>query len=92
MSSNQQTHNHETIRLWIEDRKGKPASVASTQSSDDVGLLRVWFPGQGSGEQLDELSWDDFFAKFDEANLSFLYETLTTDGELSRFSKFVSRS
>lgn len=85
------TTNHEVIRLWCEDRGGVPAAVSSTHDDRDVGVIRVHFPGQGSGDTLDEISWDDFFAKFEEAKLAFLYDIRTESGELSRFSKFVSR-
>ncbi|TWT52362.1 hypothetical protein [Allorhodopirellula solitaria] len=91
MSANTQTTHHDTIRLWIEDRGGKPAAVASTHSSADVGLLRVWFPGQGSGGQLEEISWEDFFVKFEESKLAFLYEIHAAEGDLSRFCKFIAR-
>ena len=90
-TSTNTTTNHEVIRLWTEDRGGKPASVASTTEGDDVGVLRIFFPGQGSGDQLDEISWEDFFDKFEEASLAFLYDIHTTDGSLSRFCKFVQR-
>ena len=76
---------------WVEDRGGEPATVASTSDRDDVGILRVWFPGQGSGDRLQEIGWEEFFAKFDEANLAFLYDIRTNDGDLSRFCKFVAR-
>ncbi len=90
-SSANTTTNHEVIRLWTEDRGGVPASVSSTTEGDDVGLLRIFFPGQGSGDQLDEISWEDFFGKFEEAKLAFIYDVHTAEGSLSRFSKFVQR-
>ena len=36
-------------------------------------------------------SWDDFFEKFDEADLAFLYQDKTEGGKISRFHKFVAR-
>ncbi|TWT85998.1 hypothetical protein Pla123a_08060 [Posidoniimonas polymericola] len=86
-----QTTQHDAIRLWADDRGGHPASVGSTANGDDVGVLRIFFPGQGSGDELDTIEWDAFFDKFEEAKLAFVYETHTADGELSRFGKFVSR-
>lgn len=85
------TTNHELIRLWCEDRGGVPAAVIATHENDDAGLLRVHFPGQGSGDELEEIAWDDFFGKFEEAELAFRYGVRTDSGELSRFSKFVRR-
>jgi hypothetical protein len=58
---------------------------------DDVGILRIDFPGQGEDEDLEPISWEDFFRKFDENNLAFLYQEQTSDGKISRFSKFVRR-
>lgn|GEM_PF-1952071 len=35
------------------------------------------------------MSWDEFFAKFDEKNLTFLYVDRTADGEMSYMNKFI---
>ncbi len=91
MSSSKQTTDHDEIRRWIEARDGVPAAVRATERKDDPGLLRVRFDNDQS-DQLDELSWDDFFAKFDQAKLAFLYQDKTADGGVSRFFKFVERS
>lgn len=85
------TTDHETIRQWVEERGGKPAAVKSTSGKDDVGLLRIDFPGRGAEDSLDDISWDEFFEKFEEKKLAFLYQEETSKGEVSRFSKFVSR-
>jgi len=90
-SESKSTTNHATIKKWIEARGGKPASVKSTKSGTDVGLLRVDFPGYKGEGTLEEISWDEFFKKFDEKNLAFLYQDKTADNEESRFCKFVSR-
>lgn len=85
------TTDHETIRKWIEDRGGKPASVKATAGKEDPGLLRIDFPGYGSSDSLQAVSWDDFFAKFDEKKLAFMYQDQMKSGKESRFFKFVSR-
>jgi hypothetical protein len=88
------TTDHRVIQQWIEDRGGKPATVKRTESDDDPGLLRVDFPGYGRDESrhsLEEISWDDFFQKFDEKELAFLYQDEMKSGQPSRFFKFVSR-
>jgi len=41
---------------------------------------------------LEKVSWDEFFEKFDQSNLEFLYQEKTADGQTSRFNKFVRRS
>jgi len=37
----------------------------------------------------DVLTWGEFFEKFDEAELSFLYQEKTEAGKVSRFHKFI---
>lgn len=90
------TTDHDTIRQWVEERGGKPATVRNTTGKNDAGLLRIDFPGRsnrgGKDENtLEEISWDDFFEKFEEKKLAFLYQEKTKTGRESRFSKFVSR-
>src|SRR3712207_5562878 len=51
------TTDHDEIRRWAEERGGKPATVAGTESGgDDAGVLRIDFPG-GEGDRLEEISW-----------------------------------
>jgi hypothetical protein len=85
------TINHDEIRAWIEARNGAPAAVASTANNDEPGVLRVLFQEQESGNSLEKISWDDFFKKFEEEKLAFLYQDETKDGKTSRFFKFVQR-
>lgn len=40
---NRVTIDHGTIRRWVEERDGFPATVAGTHSGDDVGVLRIGF-------------------------------------------------
>ena len=85
------TTDHETIRTWAEARGGKPATVKSTASNGEAGLLRIDFPGYKGEGSLEEITWDEFFKKFDEKKLAFLYQEKTSSGEESRFFKLVSR-
>lgn len=85
--SSHRTRDHATIRRWIEERGGKPAFVKGTENpEEDSGLLRVMFRDE---EDLEEVSWDDFFDTFDERGLTFLYQEQTSAGEESRFFKFI---
>ncbi|MDI6853042.1 MAG: hypothetical protein QME75_05485 [Deltaproteobacteria bacterium] len=87
-----ETTNHATIRKWAEARGGVPASVKGTEKGgEEAGLLRIHFPKYSDDKDLKEISWDEFFQKFEEAKLSFLYQDKTKSGEQSRFSKFVRR-
>ena len=94
MSQSKRTTDHEQIRRWVEARDGKPARVQGTGATDEAGLLRIDFPEKESAEEddeLEEISWDEFFDKFDEKRLAFVYQDRTATGEPSRFNKFVSR-
>lgn len=90
-SESQRTVDHDTIKRWAEARGGKPSSVKSTAKGDDAGILRINFPGYRGEDTLEEISWDEFFAKFDEKHLAFLYQEQTSSGEESRFFKIVNR-
>lgn len=87
MSKAVQTTDHDEIRHWIEERGGHPARV---KAAGEGGLLRVDF-GRPE-EALEEISWENFFAVFDENELSFLYQEETDGGKTSRFNKFVART
>lgn len=89
----QVTIDHATIRRWAEERGGKPAAVKATHGKDDPGIIRLIFPDSrfADDESLEEISWDEFFEKFDDKGLAFLYQDKTAGGEESRFFKLVSR-
>jgi hypothetical protein len=88
MTASQKTTDHETIRDWIESRKGQPAIVKDT-GADNGGVLRVDF--QEPDSSLEKISWSKFFEIFDSRKLAFLYQDRTADGKQSRFNKFVER-
>lgn len=83
------TTDHEEIKRWVEERGGRPATVKGT--GEEAGILRIDFPGYSGADSLEEISWDNFFQKFDESNLQFLYQEETSDGKQSRFSKFIAK-
>lgn len=89
--SNTSTRDHDTIRAWVEKRGGVPSVVKGTaKKKDGGGILRIDFPGYSGEDSLQEIGWDEFFQKFDESKLEFLYQEKTADGKESRFNKFVS--
>ena len=53
--------------------------------------MRLDFPGVGEEDALEEISWDEWFEKFDENNLAFLYQDEMADESESRFFKLVKR-
>ncbi|MCL5280608.1 MAG: hypothetical protein M1376_11950 [Planctomycetes bacterium] len=86
------TTDHETIRKWAEERGGKPAAVKRThKEGEDVGIIRIDFPGYSGEESLEEISWDECFEKFDETDLAFVYEEKTSQGQEGNFNKLVKR-
>src|SRR3954471_13777269 len=87
MANSRTTTDHNEIRRWADERGGVPSTVAATEQGGEPGVLRIDFPGFSGKGTLEEISWDDFFRKFEESNLAFLFET---DSE-SRFNKLVSR-
>lgn len=85
MASAIETRSHEAIRRWTQDRGGVPAIVKGTDA-----LLRIDFvEGAGSGgheDGLEEVTWDQWFAVFDDRDLQFLH---SPEPE-SRFFKLVN--
>lgn len=88
--TSKRTTDHDTIRRWAEERGGRPATVRGSSSGDEAGILRIDFPGYG-GSRLQEITWDEFFRKFDEKDLEFLYQDMTREGGQSNFFKLISR-
>jgi hypothetical protein len=89
-ASSHATTDHEEIRRWAEERGGKPACVRGTGGKDDPGVIRLDFP-TGPEPSLAEISWDEWFEKFDENQLALVFQESTAEGQPSRFNKLVSR-
>lgn len=89
MSDSHVTTDHNRIRKWADERGGVPATVTETEQNGHAGILRIDFGPKE--DRLETISWDEFFRKFDEVGLAFLYQDKTKDGHVSRFHKFVSR-
>ncbi|WP_413450340.1 hypothetical protein AA0Y32_06690 [Georgenia phoenicis] len=85
------TTDHDEIRRWVEEHDGKPASVRGTEGGDTAGVLRIDFPGGAGTDDLEHISWEDWFAKFEDQKLAFLYQEHKASGEDSTFFKLVSR-
>lgn len=85
------TTDHDEIRRWAEERGAKPACVKGTGGKGDTGMIRLDFPGYSGNESLREVTWDEFFDKFDENNLALLYQDKTASGQKSNFNKLVKR-
>lgn len=77
------TRNHDVIKHWAEERKATPATIKSNKP-EDARVLRFNFPGYG-GENLQEISWDEWFKPFDERDLVFLFQEHQKAGNQSNF-------
>lgn len=86
---NKRTIDHAEIEQWVEDHNGKPAIVSGTKRGDG-GVLRIDF-GE-PGRSLEQISWEEFFAIFDDNKLAFLYQDTDASSKPSRFNKFVLRN
>ncbi|HXS98366.1 MAG TPA: ferritin-like domain-containing protein [Candidatus Limnocylindrales bacterium] len=82
---------HDEIQQWAEERNAVPSCVRGTGDKGDTGMLRLNFPGYSGEESLEEISWDDWFEKFDERGLALLVQETTAEGQKSNFNKLVSR-
>jgi hypothetical protein len=82
---------HEEIQQWAEERGASPACVRGTGGGEDVGMIRLDFPGYSGEQSLEHIEWDDWFQKFDESGLALLVQEKTAAGQKSNFNKLVSR-
>jgi hypothetical protein len=73
------TRDHDVIRKWADRRGAEPATGEATGSgpattvtiSDTGAGIRFNFPGAGVFRPI---SWEEWFANFDEHQLAFVYE------------------
>jgi GT2 family glycosyltransferase len=90
-SDTRTTTDHDEIRRWVEEHGGTPAMVKGTEGGDRAGVLRIDFPGGADEGELEHISWDEWFDKFEKEKLAFLYQERKADGDDSTFFKLVSR-
>lgn len=84
-----ETTDHEKIKSWAAEREGKPSVV--TEDGNPTEMLRIDFPGYAE-DNLEEISWDEWFDLFEENDLKLLYQEETKEGEKSNFNKLVDRN
>jgi hypothetical protein len=90
-SETRTTTDHDEIRQWVEEHDGSPAVVRGTERKNSRGVLRFDFPGGAGEDQLEHLSWDEWFGAFDSNELALLYQVQKSSGEDSTFFKLVNR-
>ena len=82
------TSSHEVIRQWAESRGGVPATVEGTEHGDHLGVLRFDFGDRTA--KLRPVTWEEWFATFDERKLNFIYQEERSDGRQSTFFRLES--
>ncbi|HEY7299407.1 MAG TPA: hypothetical protein VH684_15990 [Xanthobacteraceae bacterium] len=80
------TIDHDVITQWARRRGAVPATF---QGTERPWPLKFSF---GPSSDLVEISWDEFFAEFERADLAFVYRDAGPDGELDDFHEFVNRA
>jgi len=86
------TIDHDEIRRWVDEHDGSPARVRGTEGSGEgTGVLRIDFPGGAGEDQLEHISWEEWFTTFDNNGLALLYREKKASGEDSTFAKLVER-
>jgi hypothetical protein len=79
------TVDHDEIMSWAEEKGARPVMVRGT------GILRLDFPGLSGDDAFEAISWDEFFEKFEQSELAFLYQDTTGTRRNSTFNKLVHR-
>ncbi len=68
------TTDHAQIRGWVEEHGGQPALVRRVPEVGDSGDLSLEFLVDGQEPELVSISWADFFQRFEDGHLAFVYE------------------
>jgi hypothetical protein len=94
MALSKTTRDHDEIRRWAEARGAVPAEVKGTHRDGEAGIIRFEFSKapNHNDSKLEEISWEDFFEKFDQNNLELVYQEKTAEGQKSNFNKLVHPS
>lgn len=83
------TVEHDEIREWAERLGGRPARAKNARSVEQ--RLRIALPGGNEGEELEPISWDEWFRDFDANHLAFIYALEPDPGERFPHYKLVGR-
>ena len=84
------TDDREEIKSWIEDRNGIPGMERGTGENGIYTVLGIKF-SWNKNDILKEISWKEFFDKFEKYNLVFGFQEKTIRGTRSRYYKIHNR-
>jgi len=80
-SETRTTTDHDEIRGWVEENGGTPASVRGTEAEPgEAGVLRIDFPGRAGEDDLEHVSWETWFEKFEDEGLALVCEARRAGG------------
>lgn len=68
------TSNHTEIRSWAKRHGARPGIARDTIASRDLDQLTLVLPGERGEENVEFIDWDEFFRRFDEEEMVFVYE------------------
>jgi len=85
------TTEHSTIKKWAESRGGKPSVVL--KNGIQTENIRLSIPGTESDkEDLQEISWTEWFNLFEENQLELIYQIEDDKGNPNNFYQLVKRN
>jgi len=84
------TTDHGDIQGWARARGATPATAPGTEHGDHLGVLQFDFPGYG-GDNLTEVSWDEWLGTFDQRDLEFVHQEHLRNGAASNFFQLRQR-
>lgn len=84
------TTNHEEIQQWAQSRGGRPARIHNSFGAPaDGSVLQIDFLHEKYNDDVEEITWEDFFAMFDREHMVLVYQTETEGGKPSCFGRIV---
>jgi hypothetical protein len=89
------TIEHDKIKQWISKNKGKPEVIDDPSANGDMVGIRVEFPQAVDNylkkEEIQETTWEQFFAIFEEQQLAFEYDSEVSSVDPSLSYRFLKR-
>ena len=79
------TTDHEAIRRWVESRGGTPTAQRGVGTADASAELGIDFSPSGHDDGIKHISWTDWFAQFEHADLAFRTEADATEDKSFEF-------
>jgi hypothetical protein len=84
------THSREVILDWAHKREAMPSTIPGTEHEGHLGVLRFDVPGYGSRQNLEHVTWEQWFDTFDERQLVMIFQEHLRNGRQSNFFHFNS--